>query len=117
MRRKGLLSRKLILRNDTPTGEVLLDEALKHLKETDPPITVQNWIEYLSGRCLLYVLERSFNVAELYARKNNIVEFICRGNVESTEVAVSVKERKRAFSEKSGGEGSFDYREAEFPFI
>lgn len=49
MRRKGLLSRKLILKNDTPTGEVLLDEALKHLKETDPPITVQNWIEYLSG--------------------------------------------------------------------
>lgn len=52
MRRKGLLSRKLILKNDTPAGDVLLDEALKHLKETDPPETVQSWIEYLSGMIL-----------------------------------------------------------------
>lgn len=40
---------KLILKSDTPTGDVLLDEALKHIKETDPPETVQSWIEYLSG--------------------------------------------------------------------
>lgn len=49
MRRKSLLSRKLILKSDTPTGDVLLDEAIKHLKETDPPEAVQSWIEYLSG--------------------------------------------------------------------
>lgn len=36
---------------DTPTGDVLLDEALKHMKDTDPPETVQSWIEYLSGMC------------------------------------------------------------------
>lgn len=53
MRRKGLLTRKLILKSDTPTGDVLLDEALKHLKETDPPETVQSWIEYLSGNFIL----------------------------------------------------------------
>lgn len=41
--------RKLILKSDQPTGDVLLDEALKHIKETDPPETVQSWIEYLSG--------------------------------------------------------------------
>lgn len=35
--------------SDTPTGDVLLDEALKHMKETDPPESVQSWIEYLSG--------------------------------------------------------------------
>lgn len=34
---------------DNPTGDVLLDEALKHMKDTDPPETVQSWIEYLSG--------------------------------------------------------------------
>lgn len=34
---------------DTPTGDVLLDEALKHMKETEPPESVQSWIEYLSG--------------------------------------------------------------------
>uniref|UniRef100_A0A8D8UIP7 Golgi phosphoprotein 3 homolog sauron n=1 Tax=Cacopsylla melanoneura TaxID=428564 RepID=A0A8D8UIP7_9HEMI len=49
MRRKSLLSRKVIVRNDKPTGDVLLDEALKHMKETNPPETVQSWIEYLSG--------------------------------------------------------------------
>lgn len=38
---------------DTPTGDVLLDEALKHMKETEPPENVQSWIEYLSGEYLL----------------------------------------------------------------
>lgn len=42
-------SRKIILKSDTPTGDVLLDEALKHVKDTDPPETIQSWIEYLSG--------------------------------------------------------------------
>lgn len=50
MRRKSLLNRKLLVKSDTPTGDVLLDEALKHMKETDPPETVQSWIEYLSGK-------------------------------------------------------------------
>ena len=45
--------RKIILKSDTPTGDVLLDEALKHIKETDPPETIQSWIEYLSGTCAL----------------------------------------------------------------
>lgn len=49
MRRKSLLNRKVIVKNDSPTGDVLLDEALKHMKETDPPETVQSWVEYLSG--------------------------------------------------------------------
>lgn len=44
------LSRKIILKSDTPTGDVLLDEALKHIKDTDPPETIQSWIEYLSGK-------------------------------------------------------------------
>ena len=50
MRKRNLATRKLILKNDTPTGDVLLDEALKHIKETDPAETVEAWIEYLSGR-------------------------------------------------------------------
>lgn len=44
-----LCCRKIILKSDTPTGDVLLDEALKHIKDTDPPETIQSWIEYLSG--------------------------------------------------------------------
>lgn len=45
-----LYFRKVILKSDQPTGDVLLDEALKHIKETNPPETVQSWIEYLSGK-------------------------------------------------------------------
>ncbi|XP_078077757.1 Golgi phosphoprotein 3 isoform X1 [Mustelus asterias] len=48
MRRKSLLTRKVICKSDTPTGDVLLDEALKHIKETQPPEAVQSWIELLS---------------------------------------------------------------------
>ena len=32
MRRKGLLSRKIMIKNSDPCGDVLLDEALKHMK-------------------------------------------------------------------------------------
>ena len=49
MRRRSLGNRKIIHKSDTPTGDVLLDEALKHIKETQPPETAQSWIEYLSG--------------------------------------------------------------------
>jgi Golgi phosphoprotein 3 len=49
MRKKSLSNRRIILKSDTPTGDVLLDEALKHIKETDPAETVEAWIEYLSG--------------------------------------------------------------------
>ncbi len=49
MRKKSLSHRRVILKNDTNTGDVLLDEALKHIKETDVPETVESWIEYLSG--------------------------------------------------------------------
>lgn len=49
MRRRALTSRKVLVKNDSPCGDVLLDEALKHIKDTEPPETVQSWIEYLSG--------------------------------------------------------------------
>lgn len=50
MRRRSLANRKVICKSDQPTGDVLLDEALRHIKETQPPETVQTWIEYLSGK-------------------------------------------------------------------
>lgn len=49
MRRKSLMGRKVCVKNENITGDVLLDEALKHMKETQPSETVQSWIEYLSG--------------------------------------------------------------------
>lgn len=49
MRRRNLLSRKLLVKNHSATGDVLLDEALKHIKDTHPPETLQIWLDYLSG--------------------------------------------------------------------
>jgi len=49
LRRRSLLNRKVICKSDTPTGDALLDEALKHIKGTQPAETVQTWIDYLSG--------------------------------------------------------------------
>ncbi|GCC46538.1 hypothetical protein chiPu_0031016, partial [Chiloscyllium punctatum] len=50
LRRKSLLNRKVLFKSDAPTGDVLLDEALKHIKVTEPAETVQNWIELLTGK-------------------------------------------------------------------
>lgn len=50
MRRRGLLTRKVACKNPTPTGDILLDEALKHIKETQPLDNIQSWIELLSGK-------------------------------------------------------------------
>lgn len=78
MRRRNLNNRKVILLDDTATGDVLLDEALRHIKETQPAETVQSWIEYLSGECwnplkLKYQLR---NVRERLA-KNLVDKGIC----------------------------------------
>lgn len=74
MRRKGLCTRKIILKSDTPTGDVLLDEALKHIKETDPPETIQSWIEYLSGE--------TWNPLKLRYQLKNVRERLAKNLVE-----------------------------------
>jgi Golgi phosphoprotein 3 len=56
MRRRALTSRKVLVKNDSPCGDVLLDEALKHIKDTEPPETVQSWIEYLSGMTIIMTI-------------------------------------------------------------
>ena len=69
MRRKSLLNRKVLVKSAEPCGDVLLDESLKHMRETSDtaPETVQTWIEYLSGETwnplkLRYQLKVSFNI-------------------------------------------------------
>ncbi|XP_046999752.1 Golgi phosphoprotein 3 homolog sauron [Schistocerca americana] len=74
MRRKSLLNRKLLVKSDTPTGDVLLDEALKHMKETDPPEIVQSWIEYLSGE--------TWNPLKLRYQLKNVRERLAKNLVE-----------------------------------
>ncbi|XP_033210670.1 Golgi phosphoprotein 3 homolog sauron [Belonocnema kinseyi] len=74
LRKRGLLSRKLILKSSAPTGDVLLDEALKHIRETDPPETVQSWIEYLSGE--------TWNPLKLKYQLKNVRERLAKNLVE-----------------------------------
>lgn len=74
MRRKGLLSRKIILKNSDPCGDVLLDEALKHIKETNQQETVQTWIEYLSGE--------TWNPLKLRYQLKNVRERLAKNLVE-----------------------------------
>lgn len=39
----------VIEKSERPTGDVMLDEAMKHIRTTEPGETVQDWIELLSG--------------------------------------------------------------------
>ncbi|KOX74065.1 Golgi phosphoprotein 3 [Melipona quadrifasciata] len=75
MRKKGLLVRKLLLKNDAPTGDVLLDEALKHLKKTDPPETVPSWIEYLSENVRERLAKNLVEKGVLTTEKQNFLLF------------------------------------------
>ena len=74
MRRKGLLSRKILIKNSDPCGDVLLDEALKHMKETNVGETVQTWIEYLSGE--------TWNPLKLRYQLKNVRERLAKNLVE-----------------------------------
>ncbi|KAL3866699.1 hypothetical protein ACJMK2_043980 [Sinanodonta woodiana] len=74
MRRRSLLNRKIIFKSISPTGDVLLDEALKHIKETEPPETVQSWIEYLSGE--------TWNPLKLRYQLRNVRERLAKNLVE-----------------------------------
>jgi golgi phosphoprotein 3 len=49
LRRRSLQNRKIVCKSESPTGDAILDEALKHIKETQPAETTQTWIDYLSG--------------------------------------------------------------------
>lgn len=74
MRRKGLLYRKVLVKNPTPTGDILLDEALRHIKDTSPPDNVQSWIELLSGE--------TWNPLNLRYQVRNVRERIAKNLVE-----------------------------------
>ncbi|KAM8871467.1 Golgi phosphoprotein 3-like [Synchiropus splendidus] len=74
VRRKSLLSRKVICKSDAPTGDVLLDEALKHINSTQPPETVQSWIELLSGE--------TWNPLKLHFQLRNVRERLAKNLVE-----------------------------------
>lgn len=94
MRRKGLLSRKLLCKNPANTGDVLLDEALKHIKETSPPDNVQNWIELLSGK------------RSLMHNCHSVMYYKCRRNLEPAQPSLPNQKCERKDSKEPGRKGS-----------
>uniref|UniRef100_A0AAR2LCH5 Golgi phosphoprotein 3 n=1 Tax=Pygocentrus nattereri TaxID=42514 RepID=A0AAR2LCH5_PYGNA len=70
----GLKDREVMCKSDAPTGDMLLDEALKHIKETQPPETVQSWIELLSGE--------TWNPLKLHYQLRNVRERLAKNLVE-----------------------------------
>ncbi|NP_001011166.1 Golgi phosphoprotein 3-like [Xenopus tropicalis] len=74
LRKKRLTDRKVLLKSDTPTGDVLLDETLKHMKATEPAETVQSWIELLTGE--------TWNPFKLQYQLRNVRERIAKNLVE-----------------------------------
>uniref|UniRef100_A0A1I7S1R9 Golgi phosphoprotein 3 n=1 Tax=Bursaphelenchus xylophilus TaxID=6326 RepID=A0A1I7S1R9_BURXY len=74
LRKKSLVSRNVVITNDDPTGDVILDETLKHIKETQPPQTVVTWIEHLSGE--------TWNPLKLRYQLRNVRERLAKNLVE-----------------------------------
>uniref|UniRef100_A0A8B9NZ83 Golgi phosphoprotein 3 like n=1 Tax=Apteryx owenii TaxID=8824 RepID=A0A8B9NZ83_APTOW len=74
MRKKRLLDRKVFLKSDAPTGDVLLDETLRHIKATESAETVQTWIELLTGE--------TWNPFKLQYQLRNVRERIAKNLVE-----------------------------------
>lgn len=74
MRRRSLLLRKVEMKNDAPTGDVILDEALNHVKKMQPQENIQNWIELLSGE--------TWNPLKLTYQLRNVRERLAKNLVE-----------------------------------
>ncbi|XP_075048827.1 Golgi phosphoprotein 3-like [Mixophyes fleayi] len=74
LRKKRLLDRRVLLKSEAPTGDVLLDETLKHMKATEPAETVQSWIELLTGE--------TWNPFKLQYQLRNVRERIAKSLVE-----------------------------------
>ncbi|XP_064201494.1 Golgi phosphoprotein 3-like A [Anguilla rostrata] len=74
MRKKGLLDRRVLVKSTAPTGDVLLDEALKHMKATEPPESVQSWIDLLTGE--------TWNPMKLHYQLRNVRERLAKNLVE-----------------------------------
>ncbi|KAM6229038.1 Golgi phosphoprotein 3-like isoform 3-T3 [Spheniscus humboldti] len=76
IRKRRLLDRKVkvLLKSDAPTGDVLLDETLRHIKATESAETVQTWIDLLTGE--------TWNPFKLQYQLRNVRERIAKALVE-----------------------------------
>ncbi|XP_029880261.1 Golgi phosphoprotein 3-like isoform X3 [Aquila chrysaetos chrysaetos] len=70
----GLKDKEVLLKSDAPTGDVLLDETLRHIKAMESAETVQTWIELLTGE--------TWNPFKLQYQLRNVRERIAKVLVE-----------------------------------
>lgn len=82
-RRKSLVSRKIIVQNDSPLDDAVIDETLKTIKQADGPESVECWIEYLSGE--------SWNPLKFKYHLRNVKERLAKNLVEKGVVSTSKK--------------------------
>lgn len=90
-RRFPLADRVIEVIDDTLTGEVLLDEALKMMKSSEK-MSVNSWIDLMSGMCFLPIHGQCANRCALNRR-----------NMESNEDRVSTETSTRASGQRPGG--------------
>ena len=88
-RRFPLADRVIEVIDDTLTGEVLLDEALKMMKSSEK-MSVSSWIDLMSGMFSLC----------FQAIAVNLLNFL-RRNMESDEDWVSIKTSSRATGQRA----------------
>eukprot|EP01135_Chromosphaera_perkinsii_P012195 Nk52_evm14s2612 gene=Nk52_evmTU14s2612 len=74
LRKRSVVYRKVICVDDTPVGDVLLDESLKRIKATTQLETVEYWIELLSGE--------TWNPMKLKYQLRNVRERLAKSLVE-----------------------------------
>mmetsp|Transcript_1585 Transcript_1585/g.2383 ORF Transcript_1585/g.2383 Transcript_1585/m.2383 type:complete len:290 (-) Transcript_1585:156-1025(-) len=76
MRKRSLGARKVVVKekSERACGDVLLDEAMKHIRSTEPPEGVQEWIELLSGE--------TWNPLKLKYQLRNVRERLAKNLVE-----------------------------------
>lgn len=67
-RARSVLTRKVVLTNDTPTDDPLLDEVLKLIKLSYEPHTVPEWIDYMSSENWFQIKYRLRNVRNRIAK-------------------------------------------------
>ncbi|XP_022920591.1 Golgi phosphoprotein 3-like [Onthophagus taurus] len=78
LRQKDIRKRKVIVKDDTLTGDVILDETIKHMRSTQP-CSLENWVEYLTGD--------SWNPLHLKYQLRNVRERIAKNLVEKADVS------------------------------
>eukprot|EP00056_Hartaetosiga_gracilis_P022953 m.34154 g.34154 ORF g.34154 m.34154 type:complete len:285 (-) comp9909_c1_seq1:100-954(-) len=83
LKRRSISSRKVVVlsKGEKGTGDVLLDETLKHLRATQPGETVQDWVELLSGE--------TWNPLKLKFQLKNVRERVAKNLVEKGVLSTS----------------------------